>query len=238
MNASQKGKAVLIIALLLSCAGCMRRERREEVQTLFRSIELDRKEGVHVDLKMGAGELHLTGGAPKLMEAHIRYAGEREPEIRYETGGIRGMLTVRSRSDFVTPFVGNGGERWNIRLNDDAELDVSVHLGAGIGDLDLTRLNLRYLTVNIGAGKVTLDLRGTPKRNMNVRVNGGVGEAVVRLPKEVGLRVEVHGGIGSTRVDGLSKRGDFYQNDAYERAKRTMDVSVTGGVGAIRVSAE
>lgn len=225
------------ILLCLFAAGCRPPEREVELRRLKRSIDLDRKEGVHVDIKMDAGELRLEGGTPKLMEADLRYRG-REPEIRYETGGIRGMLTVRSRRDLDLRGIASKGEDWNIRLNEDAELDLSIHLGAGKSDLRLGSLNLRYLTVNLGAGQVLLDLRGEPRRNVHVRVNGGVGEAVVRLPKDVGLRVEAHGGIGSIKVSGLTKRGSHYENALFERAKRTMDVSVNGGVGSIRISAE
>ncbi len=231
------GGMAAVFLLCLFAAGCHPRERESELRRIKRSIELDRKEGVHVDIKMDAGELRLCGGTPKLMEADLHYRG-REPEIRYETGGIRGMLSVRSRRDFTLRGIASKGEDWDIRLNEDAELDLSIHLGAGRSDLQLGGLNLRYLTVNLGAGQVLLDLRGVPRRNVHVRVNGGVGEAVVRLPKDVGLRVEAQGGIGSIRVSGLNKRGSHYENELFERAKRTMDVSVNGGVGSIRISAE
>jgi hypothetical protein len=237
MKRFQTRGAITAAVLVCLAAACGPMERHTEIRRLTRSIDLDRQEGVHVDLKMGAGELRLSGGTAKLMDADIRYRG-REPEIRYEKGGIRGMLTIRSRHDYSLRGIVPGGEEWDIRLNQDTEMDLSIHLGAGKSDLRLGKLNLRYLTVNLGAGQVLLDLRGSPRRNMHVRVNGGVGEAVVRLPKEVGLRVEATGGLGSIHVDGLKKRGSHYENDLFERAKRTIDVSVHGGVGSIRVTAE
>ncbi len=40
-----------------------------------RSVELDKSEEVRVELKMGAGELRVRGGAAKLMEAGLLTTG-------------------------------------------------------------------------------------------------------------------------------------------------------------------
>jgi hypothetical protein len=61
-------------------------------RTEARSIELDKSEEVKVDLKMGAGELRVNGGAEKLMEGRFSYNRLRlRPEVSYNSGGFRGI---------------------------------------------------------------------------------------------------------------------------------------------------
>jgi predicted membrane protein len=97
---------------------------------------------------------------------------------------------------------------------------------------------LRTIEVHIGAGQVDLDLRGEPKHSYEVNVSGGVGQATVQLPKNAGIRAEAKGGIGHIDVDGLQKKGDHWENDAYETAKYTVQVKVTGGIGNIKIIAD
>src|ERR1700734_4027809 len=64
-------------------------------RTETRSIELDKSEEVRVNLKMGAGELRVGGGAEKLMEGRFTYNRLRlRPEISYNADDFRGSLVV------------------------------------------------------------------------------------------------------------------------------------------------
>src|SRR5579862_6373102 len=86
--------AVGVSCLLLSaCARDWGPPGPERTET--RSVEMDQSEEVRVDLKMGAGELRVAGGADKLMEGRFTYNRLRlRPEVSYTSGGFRGHLTV------------------------------------------------------------------------------------------------------------------------------------------------
>jgi hypothetical protein len=238
MTAHHSLAAAACAAALLISAGCERIEEAGMARNESVSINLDKTEMVHVEIKMGAGELRVRGGSPKLMEGDFRFHGDRRPEVRYEPSPFRGRLYVFTPDSRRRRFVGPHGEEWSLRLNEGVPMDIDVNLGAGQSELNLGSLNIRDLAVNIGAGELRLDLRGTPKRNMSVRVNGGVGEAIVHLPDTVGIRLEAHGGIGSINAFGLTRRGSYYQNDLYEKSSQTMDVRISGGIGSIRVYAD
>src|ERR1700691_737186 len=84
-------------------------------RTETRSIELDQSEEVRGDLKMGAGELRVEGGADKLMEGRFTYNRLRlRPEVSYNAGGFRGHLVVEEPS-----HVGSASHRyaWDLQLN-------------------------------------------------------------------------------------------------------------------------
>jgi hypothetical protein len=203
-----------------------------------KSIDLDKSEMVRTELKMGAGELRISGGAAKLMEGDFAYnIPQWKPEVRYNATGFRGSLFVEQPSAGSTG--GNSHNEWTLRFNDSVPMDLLVKFGAGEAKLNLTTLSLRSVEVEMGAGELEMDLRGQPKRDYDVRIRGGVGEATIRLPKEAGIQAEARGGIGSINVRGLAKKDDdHYENDAYEHAKVRIHLDVKGGIGNINLYAE
>jgi len=201
-----------------------------------KSIDLDKSEMVRVELKMGAGELNVDGGSPKLMDANFEYnVPSWKPVVRYNASGFRGQLSVEQ------PGGSHGGSRvdykWNLKLNDQVPMDVVANLGAGEARMNLGTLNLRSVEVNMGVGEARVDLKGSPQRDYNVKVSGGIGHAMVYLPNDVGIVATAHGGIGDITVRGLEKRGDQYINPAHEHAAVTIHLDVEGGIGQIEIIA-
>src|ERR1700733_11920063 len=198
-----------------------------------RAIELDKSEEVKIDLKMGAGELRVNGGAEKLMEGRFSYNRLRlRPEITYTSGGFRGHLVVEEPS-----HVGTGTSRyvWDLRFNNQKALDLDVNCGAGETRLNLGDLTLRRVTVDMGVGQLRMDLRGAPKNDYEVNVHGGIGEATIYLPENVGIDAHVEGGIGGIHAPGLQKREGRYVNDSYGHAKTTVRLDIEGGIGSINL---
>jgi hypothetical protein len=113
---------------------------------------------------------------------------------------------------------------------------VVASLGAGDATLELGGLNLRNVNVNLGAGDVTVDLTGEPKRDYSVSVLGGVGDATVKLPKNVAISATARGGIGDISTSGLEQRDGVWINPDNVGAPVTVTVSVSGGVGSIRLT--
>src|ERR1700721_1539787 len=201
-------------------------------RTETRSIELDQSEEVRVDLKMGAGELRVEGGADKLVEGRFTYNRLRlRPEISYNAGS-RGHRAVEEPS-----HMGTATHRyaWDLRFNNQEPLDLDAPCGAGETRLNLGDLTLRRANVEMGVGELKMDLRGAPKSDYEVNVRGGVGEATIYLPENVGIDAHVEGGIGDIRAPGLSKRDGRYVNDSYGRAKTTVRLDIRGGIGSINL---
>lgn len=204
-------------------------------RTETRSIPMDQSEEVRVDLRMGAGELRVRGGADQLMEGRFTYNRLRlRPEISYNTGGFRGHLVVAEPG-----HVGSSSRKyaWDLQFNNQKPLDLEVKCGAGESRLDLEDLVLRRVDIEMGVGELKMDLRGTPKSDYSVYVRGGVGEATVYLPQNVGIEADVKGGIGDIHAPGLEKREGRYVNQAYGHAKTTVHLDVRAGIGEIHLIA-
>jgi N-terminal domain of toast_rack, DUF2154 len=203
-------------------------------RTESRSIDLDKSELARVELKMGAGELRVHGGSPKLMDADFTFnQPNSKPDVHYDASGFRSNIVIEEPSHIH--HGGHSSYRWDVRLNDDKPMDLEVHFGAGEGRLDLGSLSLRSLTVHMGVGELRVDLRGTPKNSYEVSIHGGIGEATVYLPEGVGVIADAKGGIGGVNARGLQKRSGQYVNDAYGHAKTTVRLDIRGGIGAINL---
>jgi hypothetical protein len=185
---------------------------------------------------MGAGELSVRGGSPKLMEGEFTFRGlASRPDVHYDGSGFRGRLRIEEPSGVHTA---NSHYRWDLRLNNDKPLDLEVDLGAGEGRLELGDLTLRSVDVHMGVGELRLDLRGKPANSYTVNMRGGVGEATVYLPRDVGVVADAQGGIGGITARGLEKRDGEYVNDAYGHSHTTVRLDIRGGIGAINLIGE
>ena len=203
------------------------------VETETRSIDLDKSESVRVELRMGAGELSVRGGSPKLMDGEFTFRRlAMRPSIHYDASDFRGHLRVEEPSGV---HARNSRYRWDLRLNDQTPMDLEVDFGAGEGRLDLGSMNLRSVEVHMGVGELRLDLRGMPKNDYDVHLRGGVGEATVYLPRDVGVVADAEGGIGGISAHGLQRRGREYVNDSYGHSKITVRLDIRGGIGAINL---
>jgi hypothetical protein len=212
-------------------------ENTGPVEHLQKSINLDKSEMARVELKMGAGELRVEGGSPKLMDADFEYnIASWKPVITYNASSFRGELQIEQ------PANSRGGSnttyKWNLRLNDKVPIDFVTHLGAGEAHMNLGAMNLRSVEVHMGVGQVEVDLRGKPTRDYNVEIHGGIGQAIVHLPSSVGIVADAKGGIGNIEVHGLENRNGRWTNAAYEHSPVTIHLDVKGGIGNITLTAE
>src|SRR5215210_640119 len=207
-----------------------------KMQRESKSVDLKNAQSARAQLKMGAGELNLTGGADRLMEGEFSYnVSDWKLKVSYDVSGQEGELVVKQRSAEGARLGAEARNEWDISLNDEVPTDLVVQMGAGESDLDLDSLTLTGVDLQMGAGKVTVDLSGDYTRDFDATIEGGVGVATVLLPSEVGVKAKAQGGLGKINAKGLKKVGGSYVNDAYGESDTNLSVDVKGGVGEINL---
>lgn len=224
---------VLIATMLLT--SCNSQARVGALRSESKSVELGDAKSVRAEINFGAGDLELSGGADKLLEAGFNYnVAALKPEVEYTDGTLvvrqpetNGMPDLRDITDFRN--------EWTLRLNDKIPMDLKVNIGAGSGNLRLSGLSLTGLVVTIGAGTSTVDLSGGWARDLNVSIDTGAANITVKLPREVGVRVNVEEGPHTIETTGLTKDGGIYTNAAYRVAEVTMQIDLQAGIGTINL---
>src|ERR671921_61899 len=208
--------ATAVLAGACSTQGGGTQQQVGKMQRESKSVDPKNADSARAQLKMAAGELHLTGGADQLMEADFSYnVSKWKPKVSYHVSGKKGQLLVEQGSANGGNLSGGARNEWDISMNDEVPTDLVVQVGAGESDLDLDSLTRAGLKLQMGAGKTTVDLTGDYAQGFDARIQGGVGEATVELPSEVGVKTKAQGGLGKINSEGLKRVGDSYVNDAY-----------------------
>src|SRR5215213_6425490 len=207
-----------------------------KMQRESKSVDPKNAQSARAQLKMGAGELNITGGADQLMEAEFSYnVSEWKPKVSYDVSGKKGELVVKQGSVNGGNLSGGARNEWDIGMNDELPTDLVVRVGAGESNLDLDSLTLRGVDLQMGAGKTTVDLTGDYAQDFDATIEGGVGQATVLLPSEIGVKAKAAGGLGGIDAKGLKKMDGSYVNDAYGESDTNFSVDVKGGVGEINL---
>ena len=202
------------------------------------TVQAQGAKAVHAEIVLGAGDLHISGGASSLLEADCTYNRSWQvPHLHYDVAGANGNLVLRESGQHNVHFGfgGNEGSTWNLRLGNQVPLDLDVKMGAGDGRLNLSGVPLTHLHIAGGAGKLYVDLSGDWKQSFDGRIAGGVGTVTVRLPSTVGVRVRAKGGLGSVNAPGFQREGDVYENAAFGKSPIAIDLDVSGGIGTINL---
>ena len=237
------GKRKLLL-LVVCCAlvGCGMNVMTGPTQHENRVVALnapgsDKPEMARIQIRMGAGELQLTGGSPELVDCDFTYnVPSWKPMLIDDSTGVRRDIRIEQPGGGRS--ASNSIYKWDLTVNNDVPLDVVAHLGAGTARMTLGAVNLRSLDVEMGVGEMHLDLMGTPRRDYNVNLEGGVGQATVLLPASAGIIANAEGGIGSISVKGLEQRDGSWINPGHEHAAATIHLKVQGGVGQINIVAQ
>jgi cell wall-active antibiotic response 4TMS protein YvqF len=86
-----------------------------------------------------------------------------------------------------------------------------------------------------GMGSVTLDFTGAWTSSARVAVKMAVGGLTLRLPRQVGVRIALDKFLASFESAGLSRQGDSFVSENYDRASRRLDLEITTAVGDVNV---
>jgi hypothetical protein len=208
-----------------------------ELKSETRRVEGGGANTLRAEIKMRAGVLQLMGGATDVLDASFIYddADWKPPVVEYSVDAAgRGDLAVEQRATH-RPAMRQGRCEWVIRLNSEIPTELNVKFGAGKADLRLAGLTLDQLRVESGVGELALDLSGEWERSLQAFIKTGIGDTVLRLPENAGVRVQSTVGLGSVRPRGLTWKGGAYTNALYGQAAVTLDITVEGGMGKLKL---
>ena len=223
----------MISASLLVLTGCFSFiPDKEKEETL--SVKKDDVQKLDVEINLGVGELTVTRGAKEWLEGSAQYnINKLAPKIRYKQRGETGHLDIEHKGS-TKVRMGKIKNVWDIELNDEIPMELSVETGASIANLDLRGLTLESLDIETGVGDLAVDLSGEWKNSFETNIETGVGQTTVILPSKVGVKLMTEKGIGSINLEGFIAKGKgVYVNEAYEQADVVLEVHAEMGVGDI-----
>ncbi len=229
-----------------------------QTYTESKTVERSNATFVNVQISFLGGRMNVAGGSNELMNAKFGYSEMKwKPGVEYEVKNKIGNLKVSmpDAGDDIHMNDDNINE-WNIRLNNDILLDLSIRLGGGEGDYDLSQLKMNSLEIKLGGGKLNIDLRnaslpkldfkgiageatvdlsGNWKNDLEADFVCGIGELNLKLPEKIGVKVIASGILGEIHASDFFKEGSTYTNSAYKKTKITLNIDIFGGIGNVNL---
>jgi hypothetical protein len=153
----------------------------------------------------------------------------------YNLVGNTAYLNLRREGDTSFSFSLSGSDWvWDLAFNPQIPLELSVNMGAGSVDLDLSGLQVTDVNVQMGVGRTEVVL---PDQDgpLNVNIQGAVGEMIVYVPSQYDVRLAANTGLAAISVpDGYIQDGDVYTYDGAGSADR-LELNVDQAIGRISI---
>lgn len=197
------------------------------------------------DARMQRVELHIEGGATRYS---LRETGTDlfEAEVQRSFGQYR-LEKITRDSVEVLNFKMNGKNKnldldeldaneVDMRLNVNPIWDISVELGAGEANFDLSAFKVERLSLQGGAAAFDVKL-GMPLRQTEVQVKAGMAEVKLAVPQDAGCQIVVKGGLTGKDFDGFTKQADgSYLTPNYTTAAKKITIYMKGGMSDFEVN--
>jgi hypothetical protein len=206
-------------------------------------VAAPRGDATQLNLTLNGGathSYHVMGGATQLVEAHSA-----NPDLRLRVSGASARPDVRldqTSSGFFHPVSGSDIQ---IRVAADVETSLTVNVGAGEFDVDLSDVRVSDGRLNVGASSLRFVLP-KPTGDVPIRMNGGASNIVIVVPEAIEARIATTGGLLSLRSDntrlgsgggtgGCVACGSSVETSGYGAAHDRVTITISAGVSSIVV---
>jgi hypothetical protein len=213
---------------------------------------------VEIDSSIGEVLIEALSDSENFIEGDLYSVEEEKIRQNYDIKDDKILYSLSSEWDTnVSPSFSNFDKEhlsWELYLTDEIPLDLSVFLGIGESELDLSDLQIDELYLSVGIGETQLTL---PDGQYQAQIEGGIGQSVITLPNEGQIKLNVEGGIGEVviyipedmvakiyvdrGISGLSipedyiRQEDIYVSPNYREGKNYLELYVDQGIGNISI---
>jgi hypothetical protein len=209
---------------------------RGNVETETASIDLQGANNAYLKISHGAGELKVHSGATINEIAHGTFVGGLEHKAT--RNGDKLEVRMQPAKDFMDiPFFGPRAQLdWDVALNADIPIALTLSLGANKSILDLREMNITDLKLETGASdtRLTLPARGRFRADLDL----GAASLEVVIPDGLSARIHASLGAADMKIDEsrFPRNGSYYQSPDYDSATDAVDMTIDAGAASIRIS--
>ena len=190
-------------------------------------------------------ELNINGGATNY-RLNDTTANLFDAEVKKHQGNYTLEKTTRDSVEVLNFRMQGKHDNWNmdemngndvaIRLNNKPIWDITVEVGAGETNFDLSNYKLANLHLKGGAASFNVKLP-EPVTSTNVSVETGVAEVNIKVPKTSACQITVESGLSSKDFTGFDKQKDgSYQTSNYNTSPKKIKIYLKGGLSSFEVS--
>lgn len=170
----------------------------------------------------GAGMFKLAGGGADLVA--VRSTQEDVTRTIDQNSTFATVVLSSNRPDFIW----NGTDRrWDVQVPSDVRTGMTLNLGAGDFDVDLTSIQLTRATINAGASDLTVRLPAQVKGDVRMTISAGASDVKIYVPQGLAYRV-TYSGVA------MSASGPM-ESASYASASDRLTISVSAAAGSVSI---
>lgn len=210
-------------------------ERRQKSSGVFTHAYDSTITTGHLHIKGGAVEYEIEGLTDDLFHAEATSTiGAHQLETI--TNGSDANLTFSMRDTEKGNWNIRGDENWaKISLNRNPIWRISLDMGAGTAEFDLTKYKIASLNFNGGAASFEAKL-GMPLDETTITAESGVASVEIEIPRAAACKIVIKSGLSSRDFPGFVKQEDgSYTTDGYDQASHRFVVNLKGGLSSFAV---
>jgi len=228
---------VLIVAVFAGGIGLAWQPRGGETLASERITEpLGGASRAEVTIGRAVGPVRIEAliDSPNLMEGTARLHKGEKAHRDVQRSGNTAVLKLESTGNFVGVLpTRRQTAGWNLGLNADVPLKLTVNTAVGDNDLDLTGLQVDKLEASVAVGRnaVTLPDEG----RLQAKVSGAMGQAIIEIPESMAARIRFSTGLVSRQVPARFKEtgDDVFESAGYAGAESRVDLEVSLAMGQV-----
>jgi hypothetical protein len=168
------------------------------------SVDVGSAQAVEVLLNIPTGNLSLTGGATALIDGSASYdLPAFRPAVDYAVRGDEGSLTIVQPVSPESQGLSGDAYPFDLRLNDDVPMDLTVRQELGEAHLNLTALSVGMVDVITGASSDVIELTQPHPTltRLSVTTNENADTMTVNCECPSLLDLELVGGGGTDTIE-------------------------------------
>ena len=239
------GLVVLVITVLMFAAGIwylssdLFAGTAFSTQTVSQDVGSAARADVTIAGSVGTLRLSESTDTSKLVSGEIDLLQNENVSEQFGLTGDTAVYHLETQADgsfTVWPFATRDMDKtWELQLNGEVPMDLSVSTGVGEAILDLQGLDLTEFSLNTGVGETTVTLPATGEYAASIKA--GVGEVNIQIPDGLAARITVNTGLGGVDVASDFERegDDTYVSPMWNGATNRVTLHVDAGVGSVNV---
>ena len=178
-------------------------------------------------LGYGAGDLSVKAGPTAAVAPELVMVKSTHEDIDLQWN-VRstGSAVVEAKGVGPDFLVGGLKRAWDVTVPSDIPVALTLNLGAGDFDIDVSNVMLTEATINNGASNLEVALP-KPSGNVPVTISTGASSVDLRVPAGVEYRVRVTGGLNT--ISGTQ------ESAGYSTAVNRLTIAISSGVSSITI---
>lgn len=204
--------------------------------TTTTQIKSDKVTNAEVNIKASAITLNIgsndqTAIVKSTMESNVASISERTSI----TDGTQVVDLAMSAKRSVHWWTNSIKSEWDVDLNRNLPIKLSVDTGASDTDANLSDVKLTSANIKIGASNLRLKI-GKKTDNVDVNIDSGVSSIIIKVPNDSGVRLKLDSGLTSRQLADLKATGEnIYESSDYVNTMNKINITAKVGVSSFTI---